>query len=344
MSAEPSRAPTPPSALRGRRTRALCCLVLVGALALAGCSGSDSEKGPDGQSVAKGLTVSGKWPLTGLPAKGEAPKHPVMVVKIDNTASSSPQVGLGKADLVAEELVEGGRTRLAVFYYQRIPKRVGPVRSMRATDIGIVRPAKAVLVAAGGAPPTVKRIKEAGIKVYAEGAPGYERDGGRQAPYNLFMRLTKLAKKTKAKDSVGSYLPFGSKDDLPKGRPAKGLAAQFSGAHTTTWRYQGGRYVDQNSFAAGGDRFRPDSVLVLRVKVGDAGYLDPAGNQVPETKFTGTGRALLFHGGRVVRGTWKKTLDSSISLRTKAGKLVVPAGHTWLELVPAKGGKVTITR
>jgi hypothetical protein len=46
----------------------------------------------------------------------------------------------------------------------------------------------------------------------------------------------------------------------------------------------------------------------------------------------------------VVRGTWKKTLDSTISLSTKAGELTVPAGHTWIELVPARRGKVTIGR
>ena len=48
-------------------------------------------------------------------------------------------------------------------------------------------------------------------------------------------------------------------------------------------------------------------MLVLRVKVGDAGYRDPAGNPVPETKFTGKGQAMIFHGGRLVRGTWTKS-------------------------------------
>jgi hypothetical protein len=83
-------------------------------------------------------------------------------------------------------------------------------------------------------------------------------------------------------------------------------------------------------------------VLVLRVEVGDAGYLDPAGNPVPETKFTGSGEAMLFHGGRLVRGTWKKSaLTSALTLSTRAGKLSVPAGHTWIELVPAANGNVT---
>jgi hypothetical protein len=267
-----------------------------------------------------------------------------MIVKIDNTDSSAPQIGLSKADLITEELVEGGVTRLAVFYYQHTPNLVGPVRSMRATDIGIVKPAQAVLVASGGAPPTVRRIRAAHIKTYTEGAKGYERDSSRVAPYNLFMHLSTLAKTVKAKSTPGDYLPFGSAKAAASGQKATGLSAVFSGSHTTTWRYQGGKYTNLNSHAAGGDQFRPDTVLVLRVRVGDAGYKDPAGNPVPETHFTGSGQALMFHGGRVVRGTWKKRLDSTLKLSTRAGNLEVPAGHTWIELVPQNGGNVQITK
>jgi DUF3048 family protein len=332
----------------GPSPRAVAALSVATVLALSGCSGSSPtstvDGGPAGQPTAKGLTVAGQWPLTGLGASGRTPSHPVMVVKIDNSTSSSPQVGLSKADLVTEELVEGGITRLAVFYYQRVPKLVGPVRSMRASDIGIVKPAKAVLVASGGAPPTVRRVRAAGIKAFTEGAVGYQRDDSRQAPYNLFMHLDRLAAKLHARETVTSYLPFGPAKGLPKGKPASGLDAVFSGGHTTVWSYRAGRYVNDNSNAAAGDQFRPDSVLVLRVRVGDAGYLDPAGNHVPETDFTGSGKALLFHGGRVVRGTWSKTLTSPVRLRTRTGRLSVPAGHTWIELVPKNGGDVRVTR
>jgi hypothetical protein len=345
------------SAARGvpasRRVRVLAAplaLALAATAALGGCtrgpgSAGAGHGGPASQRTAKGLTLTGQWPLTGHRVTGDAPRHPVLVVKIDNSANSRPQVGLSAADLVTEELVEGGSTRLAVFFYQHLPALVGPVRSMRATDIGIVKPAKAVLVASGGAPPTVRRIKRAGITTFTEPATGYERSSSRRAPYNLFMRLRELARTVKAKSTVPSYLPFGSASDLPRGARATGLSAVFSGGHTTTWRYTGGRYTNEGSFAAGGDRFRPDSVLVLRVRVGDAGYLDPAGNRVPETRLTGTGRALLFHGGRVVRGTWRKTLGSTIRLSARGGGVLrVPAGHTWIELVPANGGRVDVRR
>src|SRR3954470_13102906 len=139
------------------------------------------------------------------------------------------------------------------------------------------------------------------------------------------MNLARLGKTVKSSTPPENYLPWGAASDLPKGQPAKRISAQFSGGHTTVWQFKGGKYENLNSYAAAGDRFRPDTVLVLRVKVGDAGYRDPAGNPVPETKFTGKGQALLFHGGRLVRGTWSKAdYNASIELSTKAGKLDVP--------------------
>jgi hypothetical protein len=340
--------PLRPSLSRGRRgvrpVLPLASLLVAGSLALTACGGDapDPEGSPDAQNTAAGATLSGRWPLTGLPAEGAAPKHPAMVVKIDNTGSSNPQIGLGKADLVTEELVEGGSTRLAVFYYSKVPNRVGPVRSMRATDIGIVKPADATLVASGGAPVTVRRIKAAGIRVVGEGGTGYSRDSSRTAPYNLFMALPALARTLKAPTPPENYFAWGDEGDFPGGQKARSIAATFSAGHTTNWQYRKGAYVNLNSEAARGDEYRPDTVLVLRVKVGDAGYKDPAGNPVPETKFTGKGQALAFHDGKVVRGTWaKKGLDSGVTLSTRSGELKLPPGNVWMELVPQNGGNVT---
>ncbi len=125
------------------------------------------------------------------------------------------------------------------------------------------------------------------------------------------------------------------------------ISAQFSAVHTTEWVFSNGRYHCTDSNAPAGDQFPATSVLVLRVREGDAGYLDPAGHHVPETLLTGSGRALLFHGGRMVAATWHKgqAPAARIALTTKTGQqLKVPAGHTWIELVPARGGSVTFAR
>jgi hypothetical protein len=329
-----------------RRARLTVAAALSASLLLAGCGSDDpeGEEPTDGSSQAQDAPAT--WPLTGLPAGDTDVEldRPVVVAKIDNTSNSAPQVGLGQADLVVEELVEGGTTRLAVFYYSEAPKEVGPVRSMRASDIGIVSPVDAVMAASGAAPPTLKRLKKADVEFHEEGAPGFQRDNGRSAPYNLMVSLEELAKSLEDDETArpDDYLPWGTAEDLPKGKKATSVDATFSGGHTTSWEYKGGKYVNDNSFAAKGDRFEPSSVLVLRVKVGDAGYRDPAGNPVPETKFEGKGQAMLFHKGRMVQGTWSKDgLDGALTLRTKAGELKVPAGRTWIELVPQNGGNVS---
>ena len=333
-----------------RRVATSLTALLSLSLLLAGCGGDDEEPSASPSSadptVTEGATLSTTWPLTGLPADGSDQvdqPYPVLVTKIDNTSSSSPQAGLGSADLVVEELVEGGLTRLAVFYYSQLPSEVGPVRSMRTSDIGIVSPVAASVVTSGAAQGTKNQISGAGISFYEEGAAGIYRDGGRAAPYNVFADLTTIAEEAAAKPArPEDYLPWADEDAAPAGRRARTLTASFSGGHSTAWAYRDGGYVNTNSFAAEDDQFPADTVLVLRVVVGEAGYLDPAGNPVPETKLEGEGQALLFHGGRVVRATWAKDgLDAPLTLSTKEGALGVPPGHTWIELVPATGGNVT---
>ncbi len=334
-----------------RTSRILVSILATTCLALTAC-GDDkkSDEPEEKESAAPAAEVSGdpdSWPLTGLPVDGgddSIQNHPVLVLKLDNTGASAPQQGLGSADLVVEELVEGGSTRLAAFYYSDIPGDVGPVRSMRASDIGIVSPVHGTMVTSGAASQTISRLKDADVDFVAEGSKGFFRESSRSAPYNLFTNLKDVAKATKLEKPARpvDYLPFADAD-LPGGQPAKQLTAQFSGGHSTTWAFRDGHYVNENSYAADGDEFLADTVLVLRVKVGDAGYTDPAGNPVPETKLEGKGTVMLFHDGSLVRGTWtKKSLDAPLELSTKAGDLSVPPGHTWIELVPeSEPGDVT---
>jgi hypothetical protein len=332
---------------RRRRAGAPALALSIAALALTACGGGDSAAdSPDSpQQTADQPTLTSQWPLTGLPMDGSPPKHGVLIVKIDNTEASAPQIGLADADLVTEELVEGGLTRLAAFFDSDIPDLVGPVRSMRASDIGVAKPARATLVASGAAPPTVKRLAAAHIKTEGEGAAGFYRDSGRSAPYNLMVKLPHLVKSLgDTPKPARPYLPFGTEADFPGGRPAKNFQAVFSAGHTTSWQYEATRgYVRPDSFAAEGDDYIPDSVLVIRVQITDAGYRDPAGNPVPETILTGKGAAMLFHDGQVVKGTWsKKSAKAPFHLSTKSGPLTVPAGHVWIELVPADTGEVSI--
>ena len=338
-----------------RRLPLSLAALLVASIGLAGCGGGDDSKQAAGEPEPTVAFTADEdeeqvepttWPLTGLPVEdGDSAvvRHPILVTKIDNTSSSSPQIGLSNADLVVEELVEGGLSRLAVFFYSDVPANVGPVRSMRASDIGIVPSDHAAVVTSGAARVTINRISDAGIPFFQEGAKGIYRDTSRSAPYNLFAHLIDVAKATKQQAvRPADYLPWGDGKDLPQGKKATTFAAAFSGGHSTEWRYDGETYTNTNSNAAADDQFPADTVLALQVQVGDAGYLDPAGNHVPETHFVGEGPAWLFHNGRVIRGTWHKDkLTSMLTLKGPKGTMAVPAGHVWIELVPAGPGNVT---
>jgi hypothetical protein len=331
---------------------ALAALAAVTALVASGCGGgvpgAKTNDSPDAQKTRNGVVLRTTWPLTGLDAHDAAPTHPPLVVKLDNTHSSRPQIGLRSADLVTEELVEGGLTRLAAFYDSRLPDVVGPVRSMRASDIGVVKPVDATIVASGAAHPTIARLRKAGVKFRengSDGTTGFYRDNGRVSPYNLFAQLKRLAGTMRGpKDVPQPYLSWGTEKDFSGSAGAKAIQARFSRGHTTQWRYRGGKYVNSNSNAATGRDFRPDTVIVVRVRQGDAGYLDPAGNRVPETIYKGTGNAVVFHRGKAVRGTWTKSGPAgALVLRTRAGNMKIPAGHTWIELLPrdSAGGRLS---
>ncbi len=350
----------PVNPVRPRRLHATAgiALALVASLAIAGCggssgSGSSANNRPQSQPTQGGTRLAAVWPLTGLPAPNTTPTHPVMIVKIDNTAASQPQYGLGEADMVVEELVEGGITRLATMFYSQLPTKVGPVRSMRASDIGVVTPTHAVLVASGAAPSTYNRLARAHVKYYLMGAPGVSRfpnDPEHDFLHSVFADLPVLARSIRATPIVpASYLPWGAESDFTGVAPARKIAVKFSGSSTTHFLYNAltKKYLNTNTHAKRGDQFKADSVLVLRVREGDAGYRDPAGNPVPETLFYGTGTLMLFHDGQVMRGTWSKVKrDSPLVLTTAAGSMKVPAGHVWIELLPvtSAGGSITFVK
>ena len=92
-------------------------------------------------------------PLTGLEdPTGAVATRCAVSVKIGNTADAHPQTGVGAADVVYEEVVDGGITRLVAVYQSTAPEQVGGVRSVRPTDQYILWPLRGVFAFSGGNP------------------------------------------------------------------------------------------------------------------------------------------------------------------------------------------------
>src|ERR1700692_1230550 len=135
--------------------------------------------------------------LTGLPDPTAVTKRrSALTIKMDNTPQAHPQYGVNQADVVYEEIVEGGITRLAAIFNSNLPSKVGPVRSVRRTDREIVFPIGGVFAFSGGAPYAISSIETAPVTLIDQSNAGAAmfRDLTRPPPHNLFANAELLMK------------------------------------------------------------------------------------------------------------------------------------------------------
>ncbi len=330
--------------IRPRPVRLLAPVTVSVALALTSCSTEPTPPTtavtPSATSSARPGEAEARSPLTGLPITSQTAARTVFAVKVENTEGGRPQRGVGDADLVVEEPVEGGLTRLAAMYQSKYPSSVGPVRSTRTTDIGLVEPLDAPIVTSGMSWQAQRVIDRAGVTIITEPNAAFTRDADRVAPYDLFVDLAKVRKEHKPDPPTQSYLPFGDAETL-KGRPVRSADITWLSAaehwtflpRTKKWRRS----------APGGGVFNARNLLVLRVRERMLNERDSAGTRVPEALTTGRGRGTLLTEDQLVRVRWSKAGPSApYKLTSGSGAaLTIPSGATWISLVPLASGGLT---
>jgi len=329
------------------RTAALTAPLLVLGLTLGSCSllGSD---GSEPQQEAEGeIEFSGKTSaLTGLEQASE-PENPVYYVKIENTHGGEPQYGANQADMMIEELVEDGATRLIGLFQSELPTKIGHIRSARTTDIALSQPVNAAIIASGSAQKTRDDILGEPIPFYVwdwRDGDGWSTDPDKAAPYHVLLNLQAMDKAVKRTAMPKqNYFTFGQgpgDDDVTK--KTTNAAVKFSSKTTTRWSYGGGTWKRSPERAATGQEYEANTVVVVFARVVEAGYNDKAGNPVPETVVEGSGRAVILGDGTATEATWNKpTAESTMTFTSKEGNaLGLKPGHVWLEAVP-RGGSVT---
>ncbi len=88
-------------------------------------------------------------PLNGTAVSEESLTRRILAVKVDNHLEARPQSGFEKADLIFEIWVEG-LTRYLAFFQASDVDYLGPIRSMRPTDIALQNPFATSFVNSGG--------------------------------------------------------------------------------------------------------------------------------------------------------------------------------------------------
>jgi hypothetical protein len=288
-------------------------------------------------------------PLTGLTGEFQGRlDRPALFVKIDNVEAARPQAGINQADIVIEEPVEGDLTRLAAVFHSTDAAVVGPVRSMRTTDLELVslfgRP---LYAASGGNAGVVPQIQAANVVDIGHNvsSAGFTRAGDRPAPHNLMSATLALYDKSPEQPAppqpVFSYRSEGER--LPQGSIAVGgIALRFGGpevsrftwdASTGTWArtQRGTPHVD-----AAGERVAPENVVVAEIDYDRSGQM---GRSIPHGVVTGQRRVVVLTAGQAVRGTWSRpTRTDPFKLVADSGEEIkLTPGQTFIEL-PVPGG------
>ncbi len=287
-------------------------------------------------------------PLTGLPYPKRLLKdRSALTIKIDNTPQAFPQFGISEADVVYEEIVEGGITRLAAIFYSHLPSIVGPVRSVRRTDREIVFPIGGIFAFSGGAEYAVRSIETAPVKLYDQFNAGdtMYRDPTRPPPHNLLANaILLMAKdgKPRPPPPLFTYLRGAQKFEGP---PVKDFTVGFESGYAASYAWDSTtKSWDRSIFGAPdvtaeGVRVAPKNVIVMTVNyVGGVGVIDSYAQLI------GTGPVEVFSQGRVERGTWSRAnLRHPAIYRNAQGKIInLTPGQTWVELM-STGESVAVT-
>jgi hypothetical protein len=335
------------------RAGSLAPLAVVAAavVGLAGCgggSGSSATATPH-SSATPAANASPKpvvtCPLTGAPRqRGQDVKRVPLAVKIDNIAPAMPQAGVNRADVVFEELVEGGLTRLMAMYQCNSVPSIGPIRSARTSDADVLALLHGSVFAFSGAnPKALPEIDAHGdtVQISQDNDSGvFHLDSSRAAPHDVFASSSALLKAGQSRrKNLHAPRPLFSYGPLT---PGAKKAHTFSLAwpdSTASWTFSDGRWLrTQNGTPdrqVGGEQLSAANVVVMSVTIGSTGLHDVLGNSSPLDITTGSHKVWVFRNGKVVAGTWHRPkVTSRIKLERGKKTIKLAPGRTWVELLP----------
>ncbi|WP_067468731.1 DUF3048 domain-containing protein [Actinomadura macra] len=330
------------TALRGRTAAGLAALTVL-AGGLAACS--DDSNGPEGAAPPNAGGTGSATPVpTTHPFTGgrTGVRNPVLAVKIENTQPALPQSGVSAADIVYVEQVEGGETRLMAVYSSQLPRRVGPVRSARISDLHILPQFGRPAFAFSGVQSKMKKyIRRAPVYDISQdnGGSAYFRAGPKPIPYNLYAdprNLLKQAPKAAPPRDIG--FRFGPAPE--GGRPTRSFTARWPAATMGfVWSAEQRRWLatwgGQPDLAAEGGRLGGRTIVVQYAKTTRSRFHDFLGSYTPLIHTTGTGRALVLRDGKSYQATWSRPTEAQgTTYTTPDGRPINFApGQVWVVLL-----------
>ena len=285
-------------------------------------------------------------PLTGAPAKpGQSVNRVALAVKIDNIDLARPQSGVDKADVVVEELVEGGLTRLFAVFQCDSATILGPIRSARSSDADLLALLHGSVFGFSGAnPAALPPIRAHGNTVlisYDSLSSYFHRSSGRPAPHNVYSDTKTILNAGLARrKNLTAPKPLFSYGDVPTSATPAANATMSWPEASAGWRWSGATWLrTQNGtpdVMTNGARIKADNVVIMQIRIGSTGIRDVAGNASPLDITVGSGKVWVLRDGKMITGTWKRPKIGAALRFVDAAGAVIPLhpGRTWIELLP----------
>jgi hypothetical protein len=347
----------------------LIALATVAALLAVSCSKKNVAQNTAASPTPTGSTSAAAappvCPLTGAPAPaGNVPQRPVYAVKVPNDPSGRPQTGLDATDIVYEEPVEGGITRLIAVFQCTDAARIEPIRSARFVDIDVLQQfGKPIFGNAGGIGPVLDTIKRTAFLINAEysGTPfvgDYHRDSSRAAPQNLYTSTAEIYQ-TAGAAAGGAPKPVFtfSATVPPTPAPAPSVTPTVSGGafgttvhvpfsgpdYDVVWKYDPATGLYRRNIGtkasnlSTGAQITARNIVVESVSVTPSQYIEDAGGSHENLiGVTGSSKAVVCSLGVCVLGTWSRPTLADVTkyLDPAGNQIPLTPGNTWVELQP----------
>ena len=332
-------------------------LLAASSVVLAACGGSSKPAAtpsatptPTPSAVAsRPVAAPAVCPLTGLPpTKNENVRRATLVVKIDNVDQARPQTGIDHADIVFEETVEGGLTRLFTVFQCDTASTLGPIRSARTSDGDLLRLFNGAVFGFSGANrrviPAVAAVSKAVLISYDSLSSYFHRNYSRPAPHNVYSSTQTI---------LGAGLARNKHLHAPKPIWTFGNATMAGKrihrafihwpSASALWSWNGHNWLrtqnGSNDVLTDGKRVYATNVVIMSITTRGTGIIDAAGNASPDDVVTGSGEVWILRDGHVIIGTWHRPdRTKGYVFRSKGGKVIpLKPGRTWVELLPRPG-------
>ncbi len=291
-------------------------------------------------------------PFRGTPIDSTELYSPPLALKIDNAPTALPQQGLQDADIVFEELVEGGLTRFLAIFHSQIPASVGPIRSGRSTDIPLLMPFDGALFGWSGSNWAFRKLLDTvaitDVGLYRNPSH-YWRQTERISPSNLWVRASQLFNK-EAHDPHSSepLWPYELPEETTSGpsREIKGVKVDWGSTKVEhLWdAARSGWARSQNDdphvvldLKGEQHELAPENLIIQFTKYVLTNEEDVNGARIPLGLVSeGSGTALILKDGGLIEGRWIK---ANVTVHTdffdNQGRLIAMSpGSTWVLLAP----------